>query len=67
MPIREYRCDACGQPFEELVRHDVDDRTLSCPTCGEKAAKRRLSTFATSGGGSARDTGAGCGGGRGFT
>lgn len=72
MPIYEYRCESCGENFEELVPARVDDSTVPCPRCGEHHAKRKLSTFATSGGGgggrvSSGGGGGGCGGGRGFT
>lgn len=33
MPIYEYRCEPCDQPFEALVRSSTD--VPECPKCGE--------------------------------
>jgi putative FmdB family regulatory protein len=48
VPIYEYRCTACTEPFEELVRGP--DAAVACPACGSAAAERLLSTFAGLGG-----------------
>jgi len=48
MPIYEYRCTACDERFEELVRNP--DVTVACPSCGDAAAERLLSVFAGVGG-----------------
>ncbi|MEA2383970.1 MAG: hypothetical protein QOH72_3941 [Solirubrobacteraceae bacterium] len=48
MPIYEYRCTACDERFEELVRNP--DVTVPCPSCGDAAAERLLSVFAGVGG-----------------
>ncbi len=45
MPMYEYRCQACGESYEELVSRSTPDQELSCPSCGERASKRLLSTF----------------------
>jgi putative FmdB family regulatory protein len=50
MPIYEYRCIACDERFEELVRNP--DVTVACPACGDTSAERLLSVFAGVGGGS---------------
>jgi putative FmdB family regulatory protein len=42
MPFYEYDCPGCGQPFEKRVRMDEAD-LVSCPKCGNKHPKRRLS------------------------
>ncbi len=54
MPIYEFDCPTCGQPFEELVRSLEAIKDVVCPTCGSRKVKRKLSTFAAkvSGGGS---------------
>jgi putative FmdB family regulatory protein len=49
MPIYEYRCGACDERFEELVRR-LDD-PVACPECGGDQAERLLSAFAGVGGG----------------
>jgi len=48
MPIYEYRCTACEERFEELVRNS--DVAVACPECGSAAAERLLSVFAGVGG-----------------
>jgi putative FmdB family regulatory protein len=42
MPIYEYDCPGCGQPFEKRVRMDDADQ-VECPQCGNHHPKRRLS------------------------
>ena len=51
MPIYEYRCVACAERFEELVRRPDDP--VACPGCGSVEAERLLSVFAGVGGGGA--------------
>ena len=47
MPIYEYTCRQCGSRFEQLVRSERDERSLSCPECGAKKPTRELSVIAT--------------------
>ena len=47
MPIYEYLCSGCSDTFEELVSTSGAD-SVSCPSCGETAVTRLLSSFATS-------------------
>jgi putative FmdB family regulatory protein len=52
MPMYEYRCDHCGEEFEELVFHGIPDRELTCPVCElSGSVTRKLSTFASPGAG----------------
>ena len=53
MPIYEFDCPSCGEPFEELVRNSEAVKDVVCPTCGSRKVKKKLSTFASkvSGGG----------------
>jgi len=44
MPIYEYACQACGHPFEALVRSDT---TPECPLCHSTQLEKQLSVFAT--------------------
>jgi putative FmdB family regulatory protein len=46
MPIYEYRCEACGTQFEELVSASAKSGP-PCPSCGAKKPKRLYSMFAT--------------------
>lgn len=50
MPIYEYSCPACRQPFEQ--RRPMSDVALAiaCPSCGSPS-ERKLSAFAVSRGG----------------
>jgi putative FmdB family regulatory protein len=48
MPIYEYRCTACDERFEELVRNP--DVTVACPSCGDARSERLLSVFSGVGG-----------------
>ena len=54
MPLFEFVCATCGQPFEELVRNSSAVNEVTCPACGSSQVKKKLSTFASriSGGGS---------------
>lgn len=42
MPLYEYRCDACQEEFERLIRPG-DDEPDDCPSCGESDIERLIS------------------------
>lgn len=67
MPIYEYFCPDCNTEFEKLVRLSESNITPICPECGEKHAQKKLSAFATSGGGHSVSTASSCGGGGRFS
>ncbi|MFQ5498965.1 MAG: zinc ribbon domain-containing protein [Candidatus Zixiibacteriota bacterium] len=46
MPLFEYRCNDCNQPFEELVTSD--DQAVNCPNCKGHSFTKQLSVFAAS-------------------
>lgn len=46
MPIYDYNCQACGQPFEALVR---SGSSPACPHCGSTALEKCLSRIAPAG------------------
>lgn len=54
MPIFEFVCSDCSQPFEELVRSSSAVSEVVCPTCHSPNIKKKISTFASkvAGGGS---------------
>ncbi|HEX2906859.1 MAG TPA: zinc ribbon domain-containing protein [Phototrophicaceae bacterium] len=52
MPLYEYDCPGCGQPFEKLVRSSTPVAEIVCPNCGNHHVKKKISTFAVKGGGS---------------
>jgi putative FmdB family regulatory protein len=43
MPIYEYECRKCGAKFESFRAISESDDNVTCPECGEKAAKRMMS------------------------
>ncbi|MFH1907849.1 MAG: zinc ribbon domain-containing protein [Chloroflexota bacterium] len=47
MPIFEFACNDCGQPFEELLRNGSDTSKVICPSCSSQQVKKRISTFAS--------------------
>jgi len=46
MPIYDYRCSACSQDFELLVRASA---TPTCPHCASTALQRQVSLTAPQG------------------
>ena len=50
MPIFEFVCKVCEQPFEELIysSHIAD---VVCPSCGSEQVKKKMSTFSSKMGG----------------
>lgn len=44
MPIFEYKCKACNNSFETLVRAST---VVECPTCKSTSLEKQLSVFAT--------------------
>jgi putative FmdB family regulatory protein len=49
MPIYEYECRVCGEEFESFRGISEDDRKVTCPMCGEKGPKRKVSKPFTKG------------------
>ncbi|MDH3890198.1 MAG: zinc ribbon domain-containing protein [candidate division Zixibacteria bacterium] len=46
MPIYEYKCNSCGEEFEELVGSDAV--IVPCPKCRSTSAERLFSVAAVS-------------------
>jgi putative FmdB family regulatory protein len=63
MPIFEYRCNKCGNVYEELVFGDRD-RKVPCPSCGSDKSEKILSVIGgiAMGGSSAPSCGPSCAG-----
>lgn len=40
MPLYDYRCETCGQPFE--ARHGFNDPAPPCPHCGSGAVHKAI-------------------------
>ena len=48
MPLYEYDCPGCGQPFEKRVSMSQAD-AVPCPNCGGTHTKRKLSRISIKG------------------
>ena len=64
MPIFEFVCQDCGNPFEELLRSAAMIDEVQCPSCGSTQVAKQISIFASqqvgSGGGFSGSAGASC-------
>ncbi len=47
MPLYEFDCADCHESFEELVRASQAATDITCPNCGSRKVKKKLSTFAS--------------------
>lgn len=45
MPIYEYRCNQCGNVFEQLVLSCNEIETYCCPACGDNDTCKLMSSF----------------------
>ena len=52
MPVYEYLCEDCDTKFEELIRSDSDEETLTCSHCKSASVVRLFSAFGFSSGNS---------------
>ena len=58
MPIFEFKCEDCGDKFEELVSVSQQSfEYVTCPSCGAQKSKKLMSAPSISMGG---DSGEGC-------
>jgi len=46
MPIFEFICSECKQPFEDLIFSNTTEGVL-CPSCGSEQVKKKMSTFSS--------------------
>jgi len=54
MPLFEFGCEQCTATFEELVPSEKAAGAVTCPQCGSASVRKRISTFASRMGQSAR-------------
>ena len=47
MPIYEYICPDCQQPFEKLVRGRSKEKPVPCPTCGQDSQRKKVTLVAS--------------------
>jgi putative FmdB family regulatory protein len=62
MPVYEFRCTACGEIFEKMLRFSEADKNPVCPKCASPETKKKISAAAL--GGSSKNSassGSGCG------
>jgi putative FmdB family regulatory protein len=53
MPIYEYQCDNCKEPFEVFARSISAPTQVACPKCGGADVEKQVAAFATIGAGAA--------------
>jgi putative FmdB family regulatory protein len=70
MPIYEYECKECGEPFEKMVRFSEAESLPACPKCESKETRKKISavvSFGASTGGVLSSSSSSCGSSGGFT
>jgi putative FmdB family regulatory protein len=60
MPVYDFICQDCREPFDKLVRSSAQLPEMRCPTCGSPTVKKQMSSFATKAGGGQYTTAVGC-------
>ncbi|HRQ36967.1 MAG TPA: zinc ribbon domain-containing protein [Chloroflexota bacterium] len=50
MPMYEFACQMCGQPFEKKLRMSQVGEDQVCPHCGSGETRRRFGTAVAIGG-----------------
>jgi putative FmdB family regulatory protein len=60
MPIYEYRCEECDEPFEVFVRSSSRQADPTCPKCGSQKVKKAVSLFGVGGTGRSNTSAASC-------
>ena len=56
MPIYEFICEECFEEFEKLVSFRQSEIDLNCPSCGSELIRKKISSFASLGGGSGKQS-----------
>ena len=50
MPMYEFKCEKCGEAFEDLATlAEVEAGEVACPACESPEVTRQMSTFACGG------------------
>ena len=47
MPIYEFKCNKCGNSFEQLIFSSDEEEKLACPLCGESDTCKLMSSFSS--------------------
>lgn len=58
MPIYEFACEQCGEPFEELVLRPSAEDEIRCPKCGSRSVRKKVSLFSSRGSSASAQTAA---------
>lgn len=45
MPLYDYRCEKCGEEFEQLVCSSKKNAAVKCPKCDSTKTVRQFSSF----------------------
>lgn len=43
MPLYDFACRECHEPFEKLVRHEKEVAGLTCPKCSSSRVEKLIS------------------------
>ena len=46
MPMYQYACETCGQPFEKKLAMAQSNEAQSCPNCGSDQTRKKLGAVA---------------------
>jgi putative FmdB family regulatory protein len=49
MPIYEYACNQCAEPFEKMVRFSEADQVPACPACASRDTRKKISVVVSFG------------------
>ena len=52
MPIYEFKCNKCGENFEEILFPSDNEKDLKCPSCKGSDICKLVSCFSSGSGGS---------------
>jgi putative FmdB family regulatory protein len=47
MPVYEYKCNQCGEKYEQRVGFFHTSKSTKCPKCGSEKTDRLFSTFSS--------------------
>jgi putative FmdB family regulatory protein len=53
MPMYQFACETCGQPFERKLSMSHSGDVQECPHCGSRETRKRLGAVAVTAGTSA--------------
>ena len=56
MPLYEYRCNVCGEPFEKMLSFSEANQLPVCPKCASPNTQKKLSKVVSFGASSSGST-----------